>query len=63
MVANGRVFNFLWTRDGERLVYRADQLVDDQAELFACAPDGGAVNVNVSGLLAAGGDVFTFAAP
>ena len=62
-VTNGRVFNFLWTRDSARLVYRADQIVDDQAELFACAPDGAAVNVNVSGPLAAGGDVFTFAVP
>ncbi|MBI5716570.1 MAG: PD40 domain-containing protein [Burkholderiales bacterium] len=63
MPTGSNVFNFLWTRDSQRLVYRADQLVQNQAELFSCAPDGGAVNVRISGPLTLGGDVFSFTLP
>jgi hypothetical protein len=59
-VAGGDVFFFQWSADGARLVYLADQRVDGQGELFAAAPDGGAVNVDISGPLAAGGTVFNF---
>ncbi len=61
LVFNGNVINFAWAPDSSRLVYRADQSTDEVFELFASAPDGGAVNVNISGTLTAGGDVFGFA--
>ena len=54
------VFGFAWHPSGDRLVYRADQLVDEQYELFVAAPDGGAPNARISGPLTDGGDVYQF---
>jgi Tol biopolymer transport system component len=63
MPTGSNVFNFLWTRDSRRLVYRADQQVPNQFELFSCAPDGGAINLRISGALTLDGDVFGFSVP
>ena len=61
MAFDGDVAGFVWSVDGTRLVYRADQLVDNQYELFVAAPDGNAVNDNISGTLTTNGDVGHFA--
>jgi hypothetical protein len=59
-VPGGEVRAFQWAPGASRLVYRADQLVDERFELFVAAPDGGAVNASISGALTDGGDVFSF---
>jgi len=50
-----------WSADGKRLVYLADQVVDERFELFVAAPDGNAINASLSGTLTGGGNVFFFA--
>ncbi len=67
LVAGGdvrRINNFPphydWSADSSRLVYLADQVVDEKFELFVAAPDGNAINAPLSGTLTGGGDVFSF---
>lgn len=52
---------FAFSPDSAYVVYSADQLQNQRFELYVTAPDGSATNVNVSGQLTAGGDVFDFA--
>jgi len=51
---------FQWSADSHRIVYAADQITDQQFELFVAAPDAGVVNANLSGPLNPNGDVLNF---
>ena len=51
--------DFEWSPDSSRLTYIADEINDDEFELFAATRDGDAINV-VSGELVTGGDVQQF---
>lgn len=46
--------------DGSRIVYRSDQRLEDQYELFSAAPNGDGTNVLISGEIVENGDVFDF---
>ena len=51
---------FAWSEDSTRVLYLADQLVDNRFELFVTAPDGGIVNAAIAGELVSNGDVISF---
>jgi Tol biopolymer transport system component len=51
---------FIWSPDSERIAYRADQDTNEVFELFTSEPNG-SNNTLISGVLAVGGDVQTFA--
>ena len=57
----GDVTAYAIDASGERVVYRADQTVDDQFELFGAPADGSAPAVRLCGTLPSGGDVTSFA--
>jgi Tol biopolymer transport system component len=58
--AGGDVLNdYLFTPDGTRVLYVADQDQDEVAELFSVRADGSAPPVKLSGTLVAGGDVLS----
>jgi hypothetical protein len=56
LVNGGDVRDLLVRPDGGRILYLADQEVDEKFELFSAAPDGGSL-VKLNGPLAVGGDV------
>ncbi len=67
LVENGDVglpylgeIDFLISPDGTRVVYRADQEVDERFELYSVPIDASAPPVKLNGPLPAGGDVFRF---
>ncbi len=47
----------LFTPDGSRVLYRADQEVDERFEIYSVRADGSAPPVKLNGALVAGGDV------
>ncbi len=51
---------FQWSADSRRIVYTADQITDQQFELFVAAPDASIVNASLSGPLSPNGDVLNF---
>jgi len=57
MPAQGRVLDFLLDLQGNRVVYAADELIDEVVELFSVPIDGSAPAVRISGAMVAGGDV------
>ena len=59
MVAGGNVIDFTISPDGTLVAYLADQMIDEQFELFVVAVDGG-VPVNISQLFLLNSDVENF---
>ena len=51
--------NRRWEQGSSRIIYRADQDVDEKSELYSSLPDG-SNNNRISDPLAAGGEVFGF---
>ncbi len=57
LVFSGRIQSFQVAPGGDRVVYVADQFINDRFELFSVASDGSAAPVRLNGPLAAGADV------
>jgi len=57
LVAGGQIFDRGISPDGSRVVYLADQEVDERFEVFSVPTDGSAAAVKLNGPLVVGGDV------
>ena len=60
LVTGGDVVQYLVSSDGATVLYRADQELDGQFELYSVPVDGSAVPVKLSGPLVVGGNVTQF---
>jgi Tol biopolymer transport system component len=61
LVADGDVTAFQLAPDGQRVVYRADQDLDERFEVFSASVEGTGPVVRLNAALVAGGDVAAFA--
>lgn len=57
LVASGQIWDRDLSPDGSRVVYLADQEIDERFELFSVPTDGSAAAVKLNSPLVAGGDV------
>ncbi len=58
-VSGGGITRFRWVRDSSRIIYRADQDIDETFEIYSSLPDG-SNNKKISGSMVAGGGVIDF---
>jgi hypothetical protein len=60
LVPGGSVLEFWVTADGARILYRADQDVDERVELYSVPSDASAAPVRLNQTLQSAGDVLSF---
>jgi Tol biopolymer transport system component len=61
LITGGQVVEYAWSPDSDLIAYRADQIVDDQFELFIGTPIGNRLPILISRLTLGGSDVKDFA--